>query len=43
MIFPGQRKVKFELSPGSMRIPLKKAPSDHLVMVIDDYEKVAER
>ena len=35
--------MKFELPPGSMRIPLKKAPSGHLVMVIDDYEKVVER
>ena len=43
LIFPGQGEVKFELPPGSMRIPLKKAPSGHLVMVIDDYEKVAER
>ena len=26
-----------------MRIPLRKAPSGHLVMVIDDYEKVMAR
>ena len=40
LIFPGPGRVKIELPPGSTRIPLHKAPSGHLVMVVDDYEKV---
>ena len=38
LIIPGPGEVKYELSPGSVRIPLKKAPSGHLVMIVDDYE-----
>jgi hypothetical protein len=39
LIFPGPGKVQIILPPGSIEIPLEKAPSGHLVMVIDDYEK----
>ena len=38
LIFPGPGDVKFELPPGSITIPLQKAPSGHLVIPIDDYE-----
>ena len=43
LIFPGPGEVKYELPPGSVRIPLQKAPSGHLVMVIDDFEQVKQR
>ena len=32
-----------ELPPGTVEIPLQKAPSGHLVMVIDDYEKLIKQ
>jgi hypothetical protein len=38
----GQGEVQLVLPPGSMSIPLQKAPSGHLVMVIDDFEKVSQ-
>ena len=37
----GQGEVQLTLPPGSVSIPLQKAPSGHLVMVIDEYEEVA--
>ena len=43
LIFPGSGDVKIELPPGSHEIPLQKSPSGHLVMVIDDYEKVIKK
>ena len=32
-----------ELPPGSQEIPLQKSPSGHLVMVIDDFEKLTKK
>ena len=40
LYFPGPGEVKIILPPGSLDVPLEKAPSGHLVMVIDDFEKV---
>ena len=40
MILPGPGDIKYILPPGSMEIPLEKAPSGHLVMVIDAYDAV---
>ena len=37
LILPGPGEVEIVLPPGSVRIPLEKAPSGHLVMVIDNY------
>ena len=39
----GRGDVQLTLPPGSVSIPLHKAPSGHLVMIIDDYEKVSEK
>ena len=41
LIFPGPGPLEIKLPPGSVEIPLHKAPSGHLVMIIDDYEKLA--
>lgn len=38
MILPGPGDIKYVLPPGSLEIPLEKAPSGHLVFVIDAYE-----
>ena len=35
----GEGEAKLELPPGSTPIPLHKAPSGHLVMIIDDYDQ----
>jgi hypothetical protein len=43
LYFPGPGEVKIELPPGSIEVPLEKAPSGHLVMPIDDYEKIVKR
>ena len=40
-ILPGNSDVKIDAPPGSIRIPLVKALSGHLVMVVDDNEKLA--
>ena len=40
LILPGPAGVKYDIPPGSISIPLEKAPSGHLVMVIDSYEKL---
>ena len=40
LIFPGPGDVEISLPPGSLRVPLEKAPSGHLVMVIDEYQKL---
>ena len=40
LIPPGNGKVTIDAPPGSIRIPLVKAPSGQLVMVVDDYERL---
>ena len=40
LYFVGKGEAKIELPPGSAAIPLKKAPSGHLVIEIDEYEKL---
>ena len=40
LIFPGPGEVKIILPPGSVRHPLEKAPSGHLVLVVDDYDNL---
>ena len=40
LIVPGPGDVRIVLPPGSVKIPLEKAPSGHLVMVVDAYEQV---
>ena len=41
--FPGKGDIEIVLPPGSLEVPLHKAPSGHLVMVIDEYEQVAHK
>jgi hypothetical protein len=41
--YPGPGPINVQLPPGSISIPLEKAPSGHLVMVVDEYERVAAR
>ena len=43
LIFPGKGDVKLELPPGSITVPLQKAPSGHLVLVVDDYENAISK
>ena len=43
LIFPGPGDVEITLPPGSVRIPLEKAPSGHLVMVIDEYQNLSSQ
>ena len=40
MILPGPGDIKYILPPGSMGILFEKAPSGHLVMVIDAYDAI---
>ena len=40
MYFPGPGDVQFVLPPGSLEVDLLKAPSGHLVIPIDVFEKV---
>ena len=40
--FPGPGEVQIILPPGSVSHPLEKAPSGHLLLVVDDYEHLAE-
>ena len=40
--FPGPGEVKIILPPGSVSHQLEKAPSGHLLLVIDDYEHLAK-
>ena len=42
LIIPGPGPVELNLPPGSLRIPLEKAPSGHLVMVVDEYHKTVQ-
>ena len=39
LYYPGPGEVEIVLPPGSIAIPLEKAPSGHLVMPIDEYER----
>ena len=39
LIYPGPGEVTWNPPPGSVTIPLEKAPSGHLVMPIDEYER----
>ena len=43
LYFPGPGDVRLELPPGTAAVPLVKAPSGHLVVVIDSYEAVDAR
>ena len=40
LIIPGPGGVRIEPSPGSLVIPLEKAPSGHLCMPVDAYSEV---
>ena len=40
LYFPGPGDVQIILPPGSIEVPLQKAPSGHLVMVVDNFEQV---
>jgi len=42
LIFPGPGEVKMIMPPGSIVIPLEQAPSGHLVMPIDEFNKVTK-
>ena len=39
LILPGAEPVPATWPTGTIRIPLQKAPSGHLVMVVDDFER----
>ena len=41
-IFAGQGDVQITVPPGSVRHPLEKAPSGHLVLVVDDFDNVKQ-
>jgi len=41
--YPGPGEINIQLPPGSISIPLEKAPSGHLVMPVDEYERVANK
>ena len=43
LYFPGPGDVTINLPPGSICVPLEKAPSGHLVMPIDEYAKLSTR
>ena len=43
LYFPGPGEIQIILPPGSVEIPLHKAPSGHLVMIVDDYEKLTNK
>ena len=42
MIFPGPEPWEPQYPPGTIIVPLHKAPSGHLVMILDDYEALAK-
>ena len=42
LYYPGPGEVQIILPPGSVCIPLEKAPSGHLVMPIDEYERASK-
>ena len=39
LIFPGPGPVEYNLPPGSITVPLEKAPSGHLCMVVNAYQE----
>ena len=43
LYYPGPGEVKIILPPGSITIPLEKAPSGHLVMPIDEYDRTTKK
>ena len=43
LYFPGPGKVQIIMPPGSIVIPLEKAPSGHLCLPIDAFEKIAHK
>ena len=43
LYYPGPGEVTINLPPGSITIPLEKAPSGHLVIPIDEYERVTSQ
>ena len=43
LYLPGPGEVQIVLPPGSLEVPLEKAPSGHLVMVIDEYERLVSQ
>ena len=42
LILPGPGPVEIQLPPGSVCVPLEKAPSGHLVMVVDEFHKISQ-
>ena len=43
LYLPGPGEIKIVMPPGSLEVPLEKAPSGHLVMVIDEYERLVSQ
>ena len=43
LYLPGPGEIEVVLPPGSISIPLEKAPSGHLVMPVDAFEKLAKK
>jgi len=43
LIFPGKGEVEYALPPGSIVLPLEKAPSGHLVLPVDEFERLAQK
>jgi len=43
LIFPGKGDVEYVLPPGSIVLPLEKAPSGHLVLPVDEFERLAQK
>ena len=39
LILPGQGETEITWPPGTLRLPLSRAPSGHFVLVIDDFER----
>ena len=40
LVFPGPGGYKIEWSPGTKMLPMKNAPSGHLVVLCDEFEKL---
>lgn len=43
LYIPGPGDIQIILPPGSKEIPLRKDCSGHLVMIVDDYERVVHK
>ena len=43
LTFPGPGSYKIDWSPGTVRVPLKTAPSGHLVFIVDAYGKLHKK